>query len=211
MTLKHKTIKYGVISFLIYITFLMLFGIYFNTKSSEKKPIHFVKKNETVIDVKTIVDPKPKPKPKPKVEPKVKKKVKKVIKKEKKIKNVEVKKKIKNLFDDVVVKDDVKKVKPVKKKVVKKKDKGVVNKYFAQIEDILYSWPAQSSFAGEKANVWMTIKQNGSFTFKIKSSSGNIAFNNALIEYLKQLQSIKLPKHTSNKAYNLKVEFTATQ
>ena len=207
MIFKHKTIKYGIISFFIYIVFLSLFGIYFNTKSTDIKPIHFVKKNDTVVAVKTIVEPKPKPKVIKQEKPKVKK----VIKKEKKIQNVEVKKKIKNLFDDVIVKDDVKKVKQVKNKSAKKKDKGIVNKYFAQVEEILYNWPAQSTFAGEMATVYLNISNDGSFTYKIKGSSGNDTFNEALINYLKQLQGIKLPKHNSSNDYSLKVEFTATE
>lgn len=206
MIFKHTTMKYGIISFAIYLIILILFAIYFNVKTNEKKPVHFVKKNDTSISVKTIVEP-----PK-KVKPKVVKKVQKPkIIKEKKIKNVEVNKKIKNLFDNVVLKDEVKKIEPKKEKSIKKEDKGIVNEYFAAVEEILYSWPAQSSFAGEMATVLMTINKSGSFTFKIKNSSGNDSFNNALNEYLKQLQLIKLPKHNSNKDYKLKFIFSATE
>ena len=96
MIKKSSTLISGVLAFTIYFSIIALLLFYFNTRD-EKKPVHYVKKNEERIRVsmstpkpaqpkvvkqepKKIVKPKPKPKPIPKKE--VQKKVveKKVIK-----------------------------------------------------------------------------------------------------------------------------------
>ena len=143
---KSSTFISGVLAFGIYFILIITLLFYFNTRD-EKKPIHYVKKNEDRIRVsvsspsslpKKVVKPKPKkkvaaPKPKKKVEKVVKKKVvkKKVIKEKvvKKVKPPKKKKetktttkkvnKPKSLFDNVKTKKQPSK--PKKKKVEKQK------------------------------------------------------------------------------------------
>jgi len=110
---KYPKIIWGVLSFSIYFTLIGLLVYYFNTRD-EKKPVHYVTKDEHRIQValsappksedkkainsKPKVKPKPKPKPKAKIKPKPKPKakpkevVKKKIIKEKVVKKVEKKK-----------------------------------------------------------------------------------------------------------------------
>lgn len=83
---KSSTFISGVLAFGIYISVIILLLFYFNSRE-EKKPVHFVKKNEERIRVsmstptpkketkepaKKLVKPKPVPKPKPKPVPKPK-------------------------------------------------------------------------------------------------------------------------------------------
>ena len=129
MIKKSSTLISGLLAFGIYFSMIALLLFYFNTRD-QKKPVHYVKKNEERIRVsmstlnspvkkeikkqpKKVVKPKSKPKPKPKAKPKktVKKKVvKKKVIKEKVVKKAKVVKK----------KKDVNTTKP--KKVNKPKD-----------------------------------------------------------------------------------------
>jgi protein TonB len=93
----------------------------------------------------------------------------------------------------------------------KKSDVGIENAYLAMIEEKLKGWPAQSEYAGEKAKVWIKVEPNGQFQFKVVTASGNDAFNSGLISYLKQLQKIGFGPHKGNRAYELDVEFVATE
>ncbi len=109
MIKKSSTFISGFLAFTIYFTIIGLLIFYFNTRD-EKKPAHYVKKDEGRIQValsapkkpenKKAINPKPKvkpkSKPKPKVKPKVKPKPKKVVKKNV-IKEKVVKKKDENL------------------------------------------------------------------------------------------------------------------
>ena len=96
-------------------------------------------------------------------------------------------------------------------KRAKKRDKGIENAYFAKVENMLQNWPAQSEFAGERIKVWLKIRQDGSFRFRILSASGSDAFNEALIAYLKQLQQIGFGRHHNSRPYELNVEFIARE
>lgn len=96
-------------------------------------------------------------------------------------------------------------------KIQKNSDSGIENAYFAKIEEKLKGWPAQSEYAGEMAKVWIKVQSSGAFEFKVITASGNEAFNAGLIAYLKQLQSIGFGQHSSNRAYELDVEFVATE
>ena len=96
-------------------------------------------------------------------------------------------------------------------KVQKPSDRGVENAYFAKVEEKLKGWPAQSEYAGEKAKVWIKVEPSGAFKFKVITASGNEAFNSGLMAYLKQLQIIGFGKHKGNRAYELDVEFVATE
>ncbi len=88
---------------------------------------------------------------------------------------------------------------------------GIENAYLAMIEEKLKGWPAQSEYAGEKAKVWIKVEPNGRFIFKVITASGSEAFNSGLVAYLKQLQSIGFGHHKGNRAYELDVEFIATE
>jgi hypothetical protein len=43
------------------------------------------------------------------------------------------------------------------------------------------------------------------------TASGNEAFNEGLMAYLKQLQALGFDPHKGNRAYHLNVEFVATE
>ena len=90
-------------------------------------------------------------------------------------------------------------------------DKGIANAYFAKVEDKLKGWPAQSEYAGEKAEVYLEIEPTGSFTFRVISASGNREFNEGLKAYLTQLQMFGFGRHQGGRAYELHVEFIANE
>ncbi|WP_295418523.1 TonB C-terminal domain-containing protein [Sulfurovum sp.] len=96
-------------------------------------------------------------------------------------------------------------------KIRKSSDSGVENAYFAKIEEKLKGWPAQSEYAGEMAKVWFKVQPSGSFEFKVITASGNESFNTGLIAYLKQLQRLGFGRHKGDRAYELDVEFVATE
>ena len=138
-------------------------------------------------------------------------------------KQEKAKKKIKvsSLFDKIDEKKPIvrKEKKPErgkkseKGKIKKEKgqDRGVINAYFSKTERMLYNWPAQSEFAGHSAKVWLKIRQNGTFEFKLLSASNNEDFNTGLIQYLQQLQRVGFDPHQNSKPYELNVEFVAKE
>ncbi len=89
--------------------------------------------------------------------------------------------------------------------------KGVKNAYFASIEQKLRGWPAQVNFAGETISVTLKVYRSGAFDYHINRLSANPDFNQALITYLKQLQSIGFGKHNNPKPYVINVEFEAKE
>jgi len=93
----------------------------------------------------------------------------------------------------------------------KNMDSGVSNQYLARVQRILEDWPAQSEFAGESVKVLLFIKPNGKFEFEIKSASSNPNFNEALIEYLRQLQPIGFGRHKGHRTYNFEANFVAKE
>jgi len=266
MIKKSSTLISGLLAFGIYIAVIGILLFYFNSRD-QKKPVHYVKKNEERIRVsmstpkstpkkevkkqpKKVVKPKPKPKPKKTVKKKVvKKKVikEKVVKKAKTVKkkdlNTTKPKKVnkpKDLFANISSRKKVEKPKPIKVtktpvkpkksdiikvtdkpsaselvsnalKIQKKSDSGIENAYLAKIEEKLKGWPAQSEYAGEKAKVWIKVEPSGAFKFKVITASGNEAFNSGLMVYLEQLQKIGFGHHKGNRAYELDVEFVATE
>lgn len=267
MIKKSSTLISGLLAVGIYISVIALLLFYFNTRD-QKKPVHFVKKNEERIrvsmaepktPVKKEIKPAPKQevKPKPKTQPKPQKEVKKKVVEKKVIKEKVVKKakvvkkkidvnttrpkkvnKPKDLFANVTSKKKIEKPKPVKKtpvppkkveltkasnkpsasdlvtdslKIEKNSDAGIENAYLAKIEEKLKGWPAQSEYAGEKAKVWLRVEPNGTFQYKVVTASGNEAFNTGLMAYLEQLQKIGFGPHKGNRAYELDVEFIATE
>lgn len=96
-------------------------------------------------------------------------------------------------------------------KIQKQSDSGIKKAYFAKIEEKLRGWPAQSEYAGERAKVWFRVQPSGYFKFKVITTSGNDNFNRGLIAYLKQLQNIGFGRHKGHRAYELDVEFVATE
>jgi protein TonB len=232
----------GILATSIYLFFVGLLFYYFN-HHSEKKSIHFVKKNSERISVsipaqnskadksnpkhikKSLSKPKKKVVKKKVTKKKVvkkkatKKKVvkKKVVKKRVKKRTIEKsrrekkqKAKVSNLFDKIGDK------KPSNRKDGKKRkkedlDRGILNAYLANLEDILQGWSAQSEFAGESAKIWLKINRDGSFKFKLISPSNNQDFNSGLIQYLKQLQKIGFDPHKNSKPYELNIEFIAKE
>jgi outer membrane biosynthesis protein TonB len=172
--------------------------------------------------------PKPKKshKPKPKkVKPKKQKKPKKkVIKKPKPKPKAKPKPDIKRLFKDIKdtkpshksqksseVKNSKTKHITSSMKNVETKDRGVINRYFAKVEETLYYWPALSGFEGERAEVWLKIERDGSFIFRLTKRSNNQDFNSGLIQYLKQLQRVGFARHTYGRSLEARVEFEAKE
>jgi len=90
-------------------------------------------------------------------------------------------------------------------------DKGVTNQYLAKVQEMLEDWPAQSDFAGQNVKVILYIKPNGMFEFEIKSASTNPEFNQALIDYLKQLQILGFGQHEGSKTYMFEANFVAKE
>jgi len=227
----------GFLAITIYFMMIGLLFYYFN-HHTDKKNIHFVKKNSERIMVslpvsqgssnskskqeKRVIRDRHK-----KIEKKIEKKKKKVKKKKivkkkivkkksiikknksKKREKKRKKEKVSSLFDKVS--DKKPKGSNAQKNSQKSQDQGVVNAYFANIENILQGWNAQSEFAGESAKIWVKIQRDGSFKFKLTRASSNLEFNRGLIEYLKQLQKIGFDPHNNSKAYELNIEFIAKE
>ena len=194
------------------------------------KPKKVVKSK--VIPKKSMIKEKIIPKSIVKKDKKIKKpKIKKVAKVKHKIKKPKIKKlekskvkKTSDLFSSVKI---TKKSSEIKKTSMKKKvksasekitesiknqkqsDRGIENVYFAKVQSLLETWPAQSDYAGEKAMVHIYVKPTGMFEFKVKSQSENVEFNLGLIDFLMQLQHIGLGKHNAGKTYEFEVEFIA--
>ncbi len=215
----------GVIAVGVYFLLISLILYYFNYRSSTKS-VHYVAKNTNSISVTLTTKKLSKPKPKEKRKKQHVKKVRntkttksnkikytKKVKQEKKAKPI----KAKELFASVktkIKKNNKSKGKQQKtnKSIKKSKsnDKGKVNKYFANIEEKLKGWPAQANFAGETISITLKVYKSGSFEFEINKLSSNTDFNESLLAYLKQLQSIGFGTHSSKKPYQIEVEFVAT-
>ncbi len=93
----------------------------------------------------------------------------------------------------------------------KHKDDGEENVYFAHVQEMLESWPAQSDFLGEKATVTLFIKPSGMFEFQVTSGSNNEAFSRSIIDFLTQLQSIGFGRHNAGRNYEFEVEFSTKE
>ena len=91
----------------------------------------------------------------------------------------------------------------------KSHDSGVENSYLAKVQEMLEAWPAQSDFAGEKVKVHLKIDPTGHFEFEIKRRSKNPAFNQALTEFLEQLQEFGFGPHRGPRTYLFEAEFIA--
>lgn len=229
----------GLLAFFVYFALLGLLINYFN-HHTKKKSIHYADKSSKSIAVSLSLSPnkvdrakkrsKPKKKSQSQSKPKEILKSKRIVS-EKRVKSVSPKpsktiktseqkipkKKIKvsHLFDKINEKKPIEKKekKREREKIKKEKgqDRGVMNAYFAKAKRMLYNWPAQSEFAGHSAKVWLKIRQNGTFEFKLLSASNNEDFNTGLIQYLQQLQRVGFDPHQNFKSYELNVEFVAKE
>ena len=215
----------GLIAIGVYLVLVSLVLYYFNYRTSTKS-IHYVTKNRNSISVtlatKQSSNPKIHKKTKIKHTKKVrnrkvtkanKKKYTKKVKKQKKTKPIKPKELFASVKTHKKTKTKNKNSKQKSNKSIKKSksnDKGRENKYFANIEQKLKGWPAQANFAGERISITLKVHKNGSFEFKINKLSSNSDFNESLVAYLKQLQSIGFGAHSGKKAYKIEVEFVAT-
>ncbi len=77
------------------------------------------------------------------------------------------------------------------------------------MERLLRGWPAQANFAGEEIDVILTIRNDGSFDYRIVRRSNNEEFNHALESYLRQLQRIGFGPHNRSRPYEIEVKFVA--
>jgi protein TonB len=93
----------------------------------------------------------------------------------------------------------------------KQMDSGIEDAYLAKVQEMLEGWPAQSDFAGEKVKVHLKIDPTGRFEFVIKRKSRNPAFNQALTEYLEQLQEFGFGSHKGSRTYLFEAEFIAKE
>ena len=186
-----------------------------NIKDMKKTP------KEKPIKKKKIVK---KPEKKKIIEKKKVPEKKKIVEKKKVTKNVEKKSpkkpKINKLFEKIKDKEPNRTASPKSNnkshikssmKDVESKDQGIINEYFAKVEETLYYWPAMSEFAGEKAEVWLKIEQDGSFIFKLTKYSNNPDFNSGLIQYLEQLQRVGFARHEQSRSLEARVEFIAEE
>lgn len=97
----------------------------------------------------------------------------------------------------------------INKEFSKKGNAGVEDAYKSKVKSILQGWPAQSSYAGERAKISFIIQPNGDFDFKITQPSANEEFNQGLVQYLKQLQKVGFGPHAGSRAYLFDVNFIA--
>lgn len=97
------------------------------------------------------------------------------------------------------------------KKGKRPQSRGIENAYLAKVQKQLYEWPAQSEFAGKKATVFLRIYPSGRFEFRLTKPSGDSNFNQALIDYLKSLQTLGFDPHPGTNAYEIDVDFEATE
>ena len=125
---KSTTFISGIFAMGIYVFLIGILFFYFNTRD-EKKPVHYVKKNDDRIRV-TMAAPKEKSKitQKQTMKKKISQKKKAEKKKVKKTKTKETTKKQKDIRKKVIKEKIVKKVKQKPKKVVKKMPPKKVNK-----------------------------------------------------------------------------------
>ena len=229
----------GLLALVVYFVLLGLLLNYFN-HHTKKKSIHYADTSSKAIVVslssssnkvdRVKKSSKPKEKSQSKVKPEEILKSKKTAS-QKKIKSVsprpsksskinkqkKPKKKIKvsRLFDKI---DEKKPIKKEEKRTTKNRlkkgkgqNRGVKNVYFARVERMLQNWPSQSEFAGETIKVWLKIRQDGTFQFKLLSASSNEDFNLELIQYLQQLQRVGFAPHQNSRAYEVNVEFVAKE
>jgi len=89
------------------------------------------------------------------------------------------------------------------------RDKGIEDRYLAGVQDRLYGWPAQPSFAGAVYTIGLTILPNGRFRYVVLQPSANPEFNRTIETYLKELQAEGFGPTPAGKKYEFKVEIVA--
>lgn len=202
------------------------------TKNSKAISVSLAGAKKPVKHLKSSTKPKAKPKPKhtrPKPV-KSKKPAKQITKPSKKPAKKPIKKiKAKDLFSSVKTSPKPKsKSKPPKTvtspkstkpkgsrqgkssiKKGKKADKGVENRYLSNVQDKLYGWPSQPSFAGAKVVIGLIIHPNGSFEYEVLQPSSNPEYNRVITQYLKQLKNTGFGPTPEGKSYKFKVDIIA--
>ncbi|MBN2825020.1 MAG: TonB C-terminal domain-containing protein [Campylobacterales bacterium] len=182
------------------------------------------------VETKKVEKPKPKPqpkiekkkpteKPKPVEKPKPKPVPKKVEKPKPKPKPTPPKATPKQSVDDLF--SDIKTNKPAEKKnVIKTSDKpstpkqssgkgeeaAYLKKIYSKLEDGI---PMDEQFIGCEVSIKLIIDKSGDFRFQVVRYDSNTEYNDIIIRYLEQLQSLGLPRHTSSKPYEWKFELVA--
>jgi len=89
------------------------------------------------------------------------------------------------------------------------RDKGIENRYLANVQNKLYGWPPQSNFAGAKITIGLTIHPNGRFEYVVLTPSSNPDFDRTIRQYLTQLKSIGFGATPKGKKYSFKVDIVA--
>ena len=173
------------------------------TKKVEKKITP--KPKPKVEEKKPVVKPKKveKPKPKPKIEKK---------------KPVVQKQSVDDLFSDVktskpkekknIIKTSDKPATSSKKSSGKGEQKAYIKKIYSKLENGI---PMDEQFVGSQVDVKLTIYKNGDFRFQVVRYDSNTEYNEIIIRYLEQLQSIGLGSHKSSKPYRFTVELIAKE
>jgi outer membrane biosynthesis protein TonB len=184
-------------------------------KKVTPKPKPKIEKKKPVTKPKKVQKPKPKPKPQAKKIEKPKPKPKPKIEKQKPQPKVES---VDDLFSDINT-DKPKE----KKNIIKTSDKpkvssnrsaskGEKNAYANKIQSKLeHAIPMDEQFVGCRVDVKLTIYKNGDFRFQVVRYDSNTEYNEIIIRYLEQLQSIGLDAHKSTKPYKFTVELIAKE
>ena len=89
------------------------------------------------------------------------------------------------------------------------RDKGIENRYLAGVQEKLYGWPTQTSFAGARVTIGLTIHPSGRFDYVVLQHSNNPDFDRTILQYLKQLQSMGFDPTPKGKKYAFKVDIVA--
>ena len=85
---------------------------------------------------------------------------------------------------------------------------GEVDAYLSKVYRRLYqSWYPNPAFAGSKATARLVIYPDGTFTFRLLYPSDNRQFNESLIQYLDEIQQMRLPAHRKGKKLVVDIEF----
>ncbi len=172
-------------------------------------------------EIKKVEPKKEQSKPK-KEEPKPKKETPKAVDTNDLFKDVKTDQKPEKKADNIIKVSEPKEVKQEPKKSAMDRineaqeseedsQSGIEDEYKAKLKELLSQWGEQGEFKGEMANVVLTIKPTGDFTFTLKRSSDNQAFNEGLIQYLESLQKVGLGAHSAPRSLVIDVNFIAKE
>ncbi len=149
-------------------------------KKTRKKPPKRIRAKKLFSQVKTTQKTTPKPKKKPSEKPK---------------------RRTTKAKSSQSIRDSLKRQ--------KQRDKGIENRYLAGVQEKLYGWPTQTSFAGARVTIGLTIHPSGRFSYVVLQHSNNPDFDRTILRYLKQLQTTGFDPTPKGKEYAFKVEIVA--